>query len=172
MLASTRSINMHDNPDKPRSQADTALEREIRKERKFSLSEAIGRLAGPGAMKGESPVTRHRQAEAEIGEYLARHLDDSPGALRTVLLRQFCGSDLLLNNLEQPLIVLAACIKRTLDSDYRLKELVREADVEWGRATGERPHFETEGSAPHPEDPYTVESVRKTLLQFLEAISC
>jgi len=161
-----------DNPDKSRSQADADLEREIRKERKFSLSEAIGRLAGPGAMKGESPVTRQRQAEAEIGEYLARHLNDSPGALRTVLLRQFCDSDLLLNNLEQPLVVLAACVQRTLDSDYRLKELVRETDVEWSRAVGEAPHFEREGSAPDADDPYTVESVRKTLGELMTGISC
>jgi len=34
------------------------LEREIRQGRKFSLEEAIGRLAGPGAMKGESPIAR------------------------------------------------------------------------------------------------------------------
>ena len=36
-----------------RSEADAELEREIRNERKFTLAEAIGRLAGPGAMKGE-----------------------------------------------------------------------------------------------------------------------
>jgi len=163
---------MSNEQNKNRSQADAELEREIRKERKFSLSEAIGRLAGPGAMKGQSPITRARQAEAQIGEYLARHLDDSPGALRTVLLRQFCNSDLLLNNLEQPLIVLAACVQRTLDSDARLKELVREVDVEWGRATGEAPHFEREGLAPDPDDPYTLESVRKTLVQLIGSISC
>jgi hypothetical protein len=54
------------NQDTPRSEADAALEREILKERKFTLAEAIGRLAGPGAMKGESPVPRMRQAEIEI----------------------------------------------------------------------------------------------------------
>jgi hypothetical protein len=49
---------MSDNKDKQHSEADAELEREIRKERKFTLTEAIGRMAGPGAMKGESPVTR------------------------------------------------------------------------------------------------------------------
>jgi hypothetical protein len=57
---------MSNNKDKQRSEADAELEREIRKERKFTLAEAIGRLAGPGAMKGESPVTRMQQAEIEI----------------------------------------------------------------------------------------------------------
>ncbi len=31
--------------------ADAELEREIRNARKFTLAEAIGRMAGPGAMK-------------------------------------------------------------------------------------------------------------------------
>jgi hypothetical protein len=38
---------MSDNQDPPRSEADAELEREIRKERKFTLADAIGRLAGP-----------------------------------------------------------------------------------------------------------------------------
>jgi len=46
------------NEKKSRSEADAELEREILKERKFTLAEAIGRLAGPGAMKGESPIPR------------------------------------------------------------------------------------------------------------------
>ena len=49
---------MSNNQDTQRSEADAELEREILKERKFTLAEAIGRLAGPGAMKGESPVAR------------------------------------------------------------------------------------------------------------------
>jgi len=35
--------------------------------------------------------------------------------------------------------------------------------VEWGRAMDERPYFQRDGSPPHPEDPYTVESVRSAL---------
>ena len=46
---------MSDEQPKPSPDADAELEREIRNERKFSLSEAIGRLAGPGALKGVSP---------------------------------------------------------------------------------------------------------------------
>ena len=58
--------------------------RQIRADRKFTLEEAIGRLAGPGAMKGASPISRMQQAEAEIGEYLNGHLVDCAGALSTV----------------------------------------------------------------------------------------
>ena len=47
---------MSDDQDAGRSEADDALEREIRNSRKFTLEEAIGRMAGPGAMKGESPI--------------------------------------------------------------------------------------------------------------------
>jgi hypothetical protein len=79
---------MTDSQNEQRSQPGADLEREIRQERKFTLAEAIGRLAGPGAMKGESPVTRLRQAVAEIQEYLDRHLVDAAGVLLGVLLRQ------------------------------------------------------------------------------------
>ena len=30
------------------------------------MAEAIGRLAGPGALEGESPIARSQQAEVEI----------------------------------------------------------------------------------------------------------
>src|SRR6516164_1720530 len=152
-------MTMSDNKDTQRSEADTELEREIRKGRKFTLEEAIGRLAGPGAMKGESPVARMQQAEIEIASWLRSHLSDAGGALQVVLHRDVKGSELLLNNFDQPLVVLAGYCQRVLDSDYLLEGLVRDADVEWGRLMGERPYFEREGS-PHPDDPYTVESVR------------
>src|SRR5262245_40769256 len=154
---------MSDKQDKPRSEADAELEREILKERKFTLEEAIGRLAGPGAMKGESPIPRMQQAEIEIESWLRSHLPDAGGTLQVVLHRNVKGSELLLNNFEQPLVVLAAYCQRVLDSDYLLQELVRDADVEWGRVMEERPYFESEGSPPHPDDPYTVQSVRKAL---------
>ncbi len=149
--------------DKQRSEADAELEREIRQGRTFTLSEAIGRLAGPGAMKGASLVTLKRQAEAELEDLLRRHLTDSGECLRLVLRRGVSESDLLLANPEQPLVVLAAYVQRVLDSDYQLKDLVRQADEEWGRVNAEPPHFEQEGGQPHPDDPYTVDSVRAAL---------
>jgi hypothetical protein len=156
---------MSDDHPKPPTQADAELEREIRAERKFTLSEAIGRLAGPGMMKGESPVTRKQQAVAEIQEYLSRHLADSAGALSAVLLRQVTESERLLHAFDRPLVALAGYVRQVLNSEYGLKELVREADVEWGRVLGERPRFEQDGCPPAPDDPYTLESVRTALTQ-------
>jgi hypothetical protein len=164
-------MHMSDDQEAQRSDADAELEREIRKGRKLSLAEAIGRLAGPGAMKGESPIARMQQAENEIENWLTHHLADAEGGLRVVLLRGVKGSELLLNNLDQPLIVLGSYCQRILGSDYRLKELVREADIEWGHVFGERPHFEQEGSPPDPDDPYTVESVRHTLSDLLRELA-
>ena len=77
----------------------------------------------------------------------------------------------MLENYTQPYAVLAAFVKRVLDSEFRLQELVREADVEWGRIFGERPYFKREGSTPNPEDPYTLESVRRTLEGLIETLA-
>ena len=159
--------NMSENEHKARSEADAELEREILKERKFTLAEAIGRLAGPGAMKGASPVPRIQQAEIEIESWLRSHLADGGGILQFVLHRQVKGSDVLLHNFDQPLVALVGYCNRVLDSEYLLGELVRECDVEWGRVMGERPHFERQGSQPHPDDPYTIQSVRNALTAIL-----
>jgi hypothetical protein len=161
---------MSDKKDTPRSEADAELEREILKDRKFTLEEAIGRLIGPGGMKGESPVTRMQQAETEIASWLRDYLADTGGALQVVLHRYVKGSELLLNNFDQPLVVLADYCQHVLDSDYLLKELVRDADVEWGRVMGERPYFQKEGSPPDADDPYTVESVRNALSELLKQL--
>src|SRR5262249_24168652 len=126
---------------------------------------------GPGMMKGESPISRKQQSEAEIEGYLRRHLIDAAGVLQVVLLRRVKENELFLKNFDQPLFVLASSIQRVLDSEYLLKELVGETDVEWGRTLGERPHFEDERRPPHPDDPYTIESVRATLSRLLEKLT-
>jgi hypothetical protein len=161
---------MSSNPNMQRSEADDKLEREILKERKFTLAEAIGRLAGPGAMKGESPVARMQQAETEIESWIRSHLADTGGALQVVLHRHVKGSELLLNNFDEPLAVLAGYCQRVLDSEYLLQELVRDADIEWGRVVDERPCFEKVGSPSHRDDPYTVESVRRALCGLLKQL--
>ncbi|MBR0799591.1 hypothetical protein JQ615_29885 [Bradyrhizobium jicamae] len=162
---------MSDDPNKLRSEADAALEREIRQGRKFTAQEALGRMIGPGSMKGGSAVPRVQEAETGIGTWLRCNLTDSTGALQVLLHRQLSGSELLLNNLDQPLLALAAFCQQVLASDYHLKELVREADVEWGRRMDERPHFDREGTPPHPDDPYTNDSVRTALRDVLTKIS-
>jgi hypothetical protein len=152
------------------SEADEQLEREIRDGRKFTLAEAIGRMAGPDAMKGTSPATRKQQAEAVIESFLDRHLQSPAGALSAVLFRRIKESDQLLNNLDQPLAVLTEYIEQLLGSEYRLQELVREADVEWGRVYGERPYFQQADRPPHTDDPYTRESVHRILTALRQTI--
>jgi hypothetical protein len=162
---------MSDDQDKQRSEADAEIEREIRQGRKFTAQEAIGRMIGPGIMKGGSAVSRVQAAETEVETWLQSNLPDSTGALPALLHRQLKGSELLLNNLDQPLLALAAYCRRVLASDRRLAELVHEADVEWGRRMDERPHFNKEGSPADPDDPYTNDSVRTALDRVLTLIS-
>ena len=164
---------MSENPDTPPSDKDkdAELEREIRADRKFTLSEAIGRMAGPGMMKGVSPVTPKQQAEAAIEDFLRRHLTDTGGVLGAVLLRRVGQSDLLVGDYDQPLAVLASYVRQVLGSDYLLQDLVREADVEWGRVFGERPHFERPGCAPDPDDPYTTVSVCTALSRLIDKLA-
>lgn len=161
---------MKEKQNRQKSEAEAELEREIREGRKFSLEEAIGRMAGPGAMKGESPVSRLQQADFEIAAYLRSHLPGAGGALQVVLHRDVTSSDLLLNNSSRPLVILAEYCQRVLDSDYLLQELVRSADIEWGRILGERPYFNKEGVPSHPDDPYTPESVRQSLIELLNKL--
>lgn len=153
------------------SDKDAELTREIRAGRKFSLSEAIGRLAGPGMMKGVSPVARKQQVEVEIEHYLERVLADAGGALGHVIIRNIRQSEQLLKNYDHPLAVLATYVQTVLDSEALLKDFVREADVEWAKIMGERPVFEQEGAAPQPADPYTLESVRTGLSRFMTKLT-
>jgi hypothetical protein len=128
-------------------------------------------MAGPGVMKGGSAVSRVQAAEIEIETWLRSNLRDSTGALQALLPRHLKGNPLLLNNLDHPLRALADYCQRILASDDRLEELVRQADVEWGQRMGERPHFNKAGSEPHPDDPYTNDSVRTALGEILTLVS-
>lgn len=162
---------MSDDPDKPRNEPHAEVEHEIRRGRKFTAREAMARMIGPGALKGASPVSKVQQAETEIGAWLAGNLADSTGALPAVLQRHIKGSELLLNNLDRPLFALAGYCRQVLASNHHLEELVREADIEWGRRMDERPHFNREGVAAHPDDPYTKDSIRTALGEVLARIS-
>ena len=85
---------------------------------------------------------------------------DSAGALTVILNRAVRDSELLLNNFDQSLIVLAGCCQRALQSEILLQEVVRAADIEWGRTMSERPFLNKPGCPSHPDDPYTDESIR------------
>ncbi|HEY6817038.1 MAG TPA: hypothetical protein VI168_15990 [Croceibacterium sp.] len=149
--------------DQRRSEADAEIEREIRQGRKLGPKDLLARMAGPGALKGASPISPVQQAETEIGIWLGKELRDHDGALRVVLHRHLKGSERLLASLDRPFVALADYLRGLLAADSLLKEIVGEADIEWGRAMDERPHFERDGAPPHPDDPYTLEGVRTTL---------
>ena len=159
---------MSETKQPPGSDAAADVEREIRRGRTFSLSDAIGRLGGGDMLKGASPVPPLEQTEAAIANYLRAHLDDPGGVLAQVVMRQVRTSAGLTENFDQPAVVLAGYVNQTLNSETILKDLVREADAEWGRTLGERPHFEREGRPPDPNDPYTLASVRRALTQLLQ----
>ena len=148
---------------KCQSEADAAIEQEIRLGRKLGAKDLLAHIAGPGALKGASPVSPVLQAETEIGTWLGHNLADVCGALRTVLHRHLKGSQLLLDDLDRPLVAVRAYLQRVLAAEPLLREIVNEADVEWGRAMDERPLFERAGVPPHPDDPYTLEGVRQAL---------
>lgn len=152
--------------DKPVTDAE--IEREIRQGRRFTPEEALGRMAGPGAMKGASAVSPQQQAENEISTWLSSNLVDPSGALKVVLCRHLNGSRLLLQALDRPLAAISTFCGQVLASDNRLSEIVGEADIEWGRSMDERPHFEREGAPPDRDDPYTLESVRRALSAILD----
>jgi hypothetical protein len=159
---------MSESKSPPPSDDAPQLERELRRGRTFSLSEAIGRIGGEGMLKGASPVPPIEQTVAAIANYLRAHLDDAGGVLAQVVLRQVRGSANLIEHFDQPAIVLDGYLDQVLESETLLKDLVREADAEWGRTVGERPHFDRQGHSPHPDDPYTLASVRTALTQLVQ----
>lgn len=151
--------------------ASAEVEQEVRRSRQFSEKEVLAKLAGPGAMKGASPVSPVEQAQAEIDTFLSSALSDPAGVLRVVLQRDLKGSELVLYNLDQPLVSLSEHLRRILASHHRMQEIVREADIEWGRRMDERPFFDREDVPANPDDPYTLLSIRTLLEEVLERLA-
>ena len=153
-----------------KKEEEERIEREILLNRPFSLSEAIAREGGE-YLKGASSIPPLEQAEGTILEFLSNELMDSPGALRAILWRRIQSNETLLaEHFDSPLKALDELLKRYLSSEPLLKDLVRDIDAEWGRIHNEGPHFETGALPPHPDDPYTIESVRSKLAKLKEKI--
>ena len=152
-------------------QKDRATTQEIRRGRKFSLSEAVAREAG-GNLKGASPVAPTRQVLAAVDDLLERFLVDGEGSLRrTILARLEVEVPLLAAHSQDPAEALRHFLEGILDSTTALEELVRQTDARWGREYHEKPHFNQPGQPAHPADPYTPEGVRRELEQLLASIS-
>lgn len=160
---------MSEKHDKDNSETDE-LTAEIRRNRPFDLSEAIGR-AGAGNLKGASPVPASRQLLWQIEQLLTARLNDSEGSLtRTILSRLADNPALLAKHRDNPGGALSAFLTGVLAASANLAELVRQADVRWGRDYDERPHFERDGQTPHPGDPYTISEVQTRLTRLLQTL--
>lgn len=160
------------NPAKtdPDNTEKRSTEQEIRRGRKFSVAEAVGREAG-GALKGASPVAAADRLLAEIEELLESRLRDSEGSLaRTLMACLKQDTPLLGRHLDDAPGALRELLDRVVGSASQLGQLVRDADARWGRDYGERPHFNRPGQPDHPEDPYTPEGVRDALQQLRSAL--
>ena len=143
---------------------DQLIEREARRGRSFSIADRVGK-EGAGFIKGESPVPRLQQVQAELSLFVADHLNDNSGALRSVLTRHIMTSDTTIaEHFGSPHEALGIIIDSILSSDARYHDFVQEVDIEWGRLMLEPPYFQEPGEEPHEDDEYTHESVRKDLL--------
>ncbi|MGD9546178.1 MAG: hypothetical protein AB7V45_01400 [Candidatus Krumholzibacteriia bacterium] len=158
--------------DDDRKKPDPSLpdENELRKGRKFDLGEAVAREAG-NALKGASPVAAHDQTLFAARELVEAELRDPEGSLqRTLLSRLDADKPLVANHFGDAEGLLRQFLGRILGSDVALADLVRECDVRWGRDYGERPHFESGGAEPHPDDPYTLQGVKDDLERLRDSL--
>ena len=150
---------------------DRAIQQELRLSRKFTIADAIGQEAG-NFMKGESPVPRLVQVKTEVITLLKDNLQDSSGALQSVLQHWIAADESRLSqHLSQPVGAIIATIEAVLHSPDTLYELVRQADAKWGEMYDERPYFQRPGQAAHPDDEYTHESVRQALIDCLDRLT-
>jgi hypothetical protein len=148
-----------------------STENEIRKGRKFSVAEAIGR-AGAGTLKGASPVPRSQQALMDLGVMLETRLHDPDGSLRATLISRLGHNlPLLDKHRDHPVAALREMLEKLLSSESALQTLVRDTDARWGRDYQERPRFNKPGQPDAPDDPYTPTGVRAALQELLAELA-
>lgn len=153
-------------PDLP-TDADQALEREIRKQQSFSLATAIAQ-EGSDFFKGESLVPPLVQVKNELIVFIRNHLQDPSGALQAVLLDLIQTDNVVCSRyFGAPMLALAELLQSLITQDVYFRDFVRQVDMRWGQMYGERPHFEIPGQPPHPDDEYTMASVRSQLEELL-----
>lgn len=142
---------------------DAAITRDIRSGQKFTLAGAIGRKGG-SLLKGGQVVPELTRAVTAINSFIMENLADSSGALRSVLIAIVKDDiETVSAHVETPLKALEVILDRYSSNAHLLEDLVRRVDFTWGRMNLEKPHFQKEGEAPHPDDEYTVDSVKQQL---------
>ncbi|MDY0162167.1 hypothetical protein [Desulfobotulus sp.] len=157
--------------EKNKQQRENArLQREVRSQRKFTLAEAIGREGG-NFMKGHNPIPALDQIIAKLQVFLENHLQDSSRILLSVLQKTLKENDLqIAQHMESPFEYLHMFIGSHIETPALLHELTRQVDLKWGQIHNEKPFFQKPGEPPHPEDPYSHESVEQKLRELLEKI--
>ncbi len=149
---------------------EAEIEDEIRMQRKLSLGDAIAREAG-SIFKGAEAVPKHKQAKIQIERFIRDHLRDASGALKRELEIKVTENDVLVGeHVDAPLEAIRSVVQRILGNDPTLFEFVRQVDQRYGQKFGVKPHFQSPGQEPHPDDPYTHDSVRAALQSLLARI--
>lgn len=157
----------HDDRERERAEAER-ITQDIRSRRGFTVAGALAGRDGGGHLEGASPTPLISRARLNLAHWLRANLDDGEGALRDVILRALTGRyDLLARHADEPAAVLSAWLPGVLAMPALLADLVRQADMQWGRANQERPFFERDGEPPHPDDPYTRSDVERRLRELL-----
>ncbi|MBF0381422.1 MAG: hypothetical protein HQL69_10410 [Magnetococcales bacterium] len=147
------------------------IEKEIRKQQKFSMAGAIAQAGGGGMLKGASPIPRLDQAKNQLIDIIKKQCPDPSGALKSILGRRIKNSTPLIErHLDTPQSALIEILQNILESDGVLYEFVRQVDMRWGEMYQERPHFQQPGQTPHQDDEYTHESVKADLTTLLERV--
>ncbi|MGD1867380.1 MAG: hypothetical protein ACFB0D_22755 [Phormidesmis sp.] len=157
------------NSERLNGELDSELQREIRKGRKFSLAEAIGREGG-SFMKGESAVPRPVRANNAIKQFLDSQLIDTSSAFATTLFTWAKADIRVSRQLDTPLVALAQILESLLSEPTTFYEFYRQVAIAQATITGDRPHFQQPGEPPHPEADYSHKLIRTQLLELLEHI--
>lgn len=150
--------------------SDDDIQHEIRQGRSFSLADAIGK-EGRDFLKGHSPVPRLVQARRTIIVFISRHLEDRAGALQATLIHWVESDDARVSQyMQSPLHALVAILESILQTPSTLHELTRQASVQWGQMTDERPRFQQPGYPAHPDAEYSHESIHQSLTGLLSQV--
>ncbi len=153
--------------DEKQKEQDELIRREILRERKFSIAEAIGREGG-NFIKGHSPIPRLDQVISLLTVFIANNINDSSRVLMTVLQTNVKNDRIkIAESIEIPLQYLHTLIKSYVANPHQLYELKREVAFTWGQMNDEKPYFQKPGETPHPDDEYSHEIVGKKLSDLL-----
>lgn len=150
--------------------ANREIQKEVLADRRFSLAEVIGREGGD-FLKGDSPVPKLVQVATEISLFVNQNVQDSAGVVQAILDNWVKADQVRLSRyLDRPLGALEEILESIVNHPDLLYEFVRHIDMKWGEINDERPHFQRPGQPPHPDDPYTHESVHHQLSDLLDRV--